>query len=218
MRLGFEPATVVDVGVGNGTFVLYEHFPRAHHLLIEPLEEFRPVLEEIARRYDADHVLAAAGDRPGTAQINVHSYLEGSSMLVEKGHHDDVVRRSVPVVTLDDVCRSRNLVGPYLLKVDVQGGELQVLAGAGGVLVQTELVILEVSLFQFVEEGPQFADVVAYMKDRGFVVYDIAGGYTRPLDGALAQVDLTFVKEGGRFRTSHLYDPPGGPGASEQSP
>ena len=218
VRLGFEPMSVIDVGVGHGTFVLYERFPRAHYLLIEPLEEFRPVLEEIARRYDAEHVLAAAGDRDDTVQINVHSYLEGSSLLVEKGRHDDVVPRTVPMVSLDAVCRTRRLAAPYLLKVDVQGGELQVLAGAGEVLTQAEVVILEVSLFQFVEGGPQFADVVAYMKDRGFVVYDIGGGYTRPLDGALAQVDLTFVKEGGFFRSSHLYDPPGGSGAPEPKP
>jgi hypothetical protein len=43
------------------------------------------------------------------------------------------------------------------------------------------------------------------MKDRGFVAYDLFGAHTRPLDGALAQVDIVFVKERGRFRQSHVY-------------
>ena len=43
------------------------------------------------------------------------------------------------------------------------------------------------------------------MKDRSFVVYDIIGCNYRPYDGALAQVDLVFVKEDGRFRKYHYY-------------
>jgi hypothetical protein len=46
------------------------------------------------------------------------------------------------------------------------------------------------------------------MKDRGFVVYDICGFVQRPLDGALAQVDLAFVKENGHFRKCHDYAAP----------
>jgi len=43
------------------------------------------------------------------------------------------------------------------------------------------------------------------MKDRGFVVYDIFGGHNRPLDGALGQIDMAFVKENWQFRKSHFY-------------
>lgn len=45
----------------------------------------------------------------------------------------------------------------------------------------------------------------SYIKDHGFVVYDIFGGHTRPLDGALVQVDMTLVKENGHFRKHHFY-------------
>jgi hypothetical protein len=43
------------------------------------------------------------------------------------------------------------------------------------------------------------------MRERGFVAYDIFGGHTRPLDGALGQIDMAFVRESGRFRTHHAY-------------
>jgi FkbM family methyltransferase len=208
VSLGFQPKTVIDVGVGGGTYDLYESFPQAVHLLVEPLAEFQQVLDGISRRYRAEYVVAAAGASEGMATLNVHSHLEGSSLLREKGYHDDIAPRRVPLVTLDSLCRSRRLTGPFLLKVDVQGGELEVLKGASEVMRESDLVILEVSLFEFVEGGPQFYEVVSFMKERGFVVYDISGGHTRPLDAALAQVDLTFVKENGWFRQSHLFDPP----------
>ena len=43
------------------------------------------------------------------------------------------------------------------------------------------------------------------MKNLGFVVYDIFGEQFRPLDGALGQIDMAFVKERGIFRTDHAY-------------
>jgi len=201
-RLGFRPQTVIDVGVGHGTFDLYEKFPDATHLLIEPLEEFEEDLKEISRKYKAEYILAAAGAKPGITLINVHHDRTSSSIFKEaEGSHVDGIPREVPVVTIDDLCNKRNLRGPYLIKIDVQGAELVVLNGAEKVLEDTELIILEVSLFQFYINGPQFYDVVSYMKDRGFVVYDIFGGHNRPLDGALGQIDMAFVKENGQFRS-----------------
>lgn len=205
-RLGFSPQTVIDVGVASGTFELYDAFPNARHLLIEPLEEFRPALEEITRQFNAEYVIAAASDKSGRIVINVHPTLEGSSILKEvEGSHVDGVERVVPAVTIDDLCNERNLREPYLVKVDVQGAELKVLNGGKKTLKETDLVILEVHFFQFFVNGPQFHDVVGYMKDRGFVVYDCFGGYYRPLDGALAAMDIAFVKENGQFRMQHFF-------------
>jgi hypothetical protein len=111
----------------------------------------------------------------------------------------------VPVARVDALVAQRGLPGPYVLKVDVEGFELDVLAGAEAILPQTELVLLEVSLFRLNGANPQLGDVVCAMRDRGYVVYDIYNGHLRPLDGALAQVDLAFVRDDGRFRRSHDY-------------
>jgi hypothetical protein len=43
------------------------------------------------------------------------------------------------------------------------------------------------------------------MKERGFVTYDLVEGHNRPLDNALAQKDVFFVKENGLFRESHNW-------------
>jgi len=82
---------------------------------------------------------------------------------------------------------------------------LKVLDGANGSLEKAELVILEVQFFQFMRDIPEFADVIAYMKERGFVAYDCFGSAYRPLDGALAAMDIAFVKEKGRWRENHAF-------------
>lgn len=203
-HLGFRPVTVVDIGVADGTFELYESFPEAQHLLLEAAHEFEPVLRWIARRYQADYLVAAADERTGSASLEVSSDLHDASLLDTRQGSS----RMVPTVTVDAACRERGLRGPYLVKVDVQGAELRALAGASGVLEETEVVVIEASLFEFRTGIPEFSYVLNWMRQRGFVVYDIIGGYTRPLDGALAQVDLAFVRVDGRFRSDHRFATP----------
>ena len=138
--------------------------------------------------------------------MHVHKDWVGSSIYREtEGKHVDGKDRTVPLKTLDTLCHECELSGPYLIKVDVQGAELDVMAGAKQVLGQTEMVILETSLFQFFVDGPQFHDTVSVMREYGFVVYDIFGLQYRLLDGALSQVDLLFVREEGIFRQQHVY-------------
>jgi FkbM family methyltransferase len=207
--LGLRPQTVIDAGVAYQTSELYEEFPESNILLIEPVAEFEPFLREICTAYKGQYVLAAAGAAPGSALLNVHADQVESSFLREiEGPAVDGTPRQVPVVTIDQMCAEKSLKGPYLIKVDVQGAELQVLAGAQGTLDETEAVLLEIALFGTMIGGPQLYDVVARMKEFGFVVYDIYGFNYRPLDQALAQIDMVFVREDGRFRESHVFATP----------
>jgi hypothetical protein len=43
-------------------------------------------------------------------------------------------------------------------------------------------------------------EVTAFMQEHGFCAYDICGLVRRPLDEALCQMDLLFVKESSRLR------------------
>ncbi|NTW88246.1 MAG: FkbM family methyltransferase [Desulfobulbaceae bacterium] len=206
VKMSFSPKTVIDVGVAYGTNDLYEKFPKAGHLLIEPLEEYKGVLEKISKKYHAQYELAAAGAVAGSIEINVHPDLSGSSVFKENEESDvNGKPRQVKMITLDDVCGSRKLSGPFLIKLDTQGFELNVLEGAKKILDETEVIILEVSFFRFYQYGPQFFEIVKWMKDHGFVAYDLFGGQNRPLDGALAQIDMVFVKENSYLRKDHFY-------------
>lgn len=206
-NLGFNPATVIDVGVAGGTPTLYSTFPRAYFLLVEPLSIFEPQLQKILETHRGSYVLAAAGAKTGRVIYNVHTrYLEGSSLFKEAmGHEADGEEIEVPLVRLDDAVKERGLSGPFLIKVDVQGAELEVLEGAPSTLNKAEVAVLEVSLFQFMKGAPEFHDVIAFMKACGFVAFDIILGWNRPLDNALGQVDIVFVKEDGCFRKDHSF-------------
>jgi len=217
--LGFRPGTVIDVGVAYGTHELYETFPEARQVWVEPLTEFEPTMRKLASKYQAEIIMAAAGAEEGEATLHVHPDLIGTSLLEEsEGAHADGVPRQVPVVRLDHVCRERRSPGPYLLKMDTQGAELQVLLGADGILPQTEVIIMEVMMFEMLRGCGTLHEILPFMAERGFVAYDIFGNHARPLDGALAQVDMVFVKRAGRFRASHHYASREGRAAMDRPP
>jgi Methyltransferase FkbM domain len=90
---------------------------------------------------------------------------------------------------------------PVFLKVDTQGAELEVLKGLGNRIGEIDLLILETTMMPARHGIPQFADVVRFCDDAGFAVYDVLEGHMRALDGALAQIDLAFVRKDSVLRS-----------------
>jgi FkbM family methyltransferase len=209
--MGIAPSTCIDVGVADGTYELYETFREAAHLLVEPMAEFEPVMQLIVAEYGAEYVIAAADEEAGTCELEVSADLHGVSLLKDE---NEITRRTrtVQKVRIDDLVAERQLSGPFLLKVDVQGAELRVLGGAERTLTESGAVVLETSLHRFYASMPLIHEVIGYMHARGFVPYDIFGGYNRPLDGALAQVDVVFVPEESPLRSDERFQAPGDSG------
>lgn len=206
---GVTIATVLDVGaaLGDWSHECARMFPNARYLLIEPLDEFAEALSRVVGAMPrAEHVRAAATATDGEVSFNVHADLVGSSVYREaEGGGIDGVPRTVPTVSLDSLVRERNCSGPYLLKVDVQGAELDVLRGGTRVLSEAESVILEVSFLEFFEGGSLAYEVIAEMHERRFVIYDIVDLLDRPLDGTLAQANMVFVPEASVARREKVF-------------
>lgn len=205
-RFGFEPQTIIDIGVLGGTQELYDAFPGAKLYLFEPNPECEPALKRIAEQYGAKYWLTAAGPQPGTMDFWVRPADPGASSMSDVGGNSS--RISVPVVRVDQVLKSDDIKQPAILKIDVEGFELDVIAGCTGLLDQIEMVILETRFFRYHERMAEFAEVVASMRDLGYVVYDVLDGAYRPRDGVLDFVDLVFVRHNGflRSRISIQYD------------
>ena len=201
---GFEPRTIIDVGVAWGTNDLYNRFPNATFVLVEPLLEFKEQIEAIQKRVQAIFVPAAAGAKSGTKiEMYVKPHTSGSSVFAELDKGGGIgEKREVDVVALDDVVRDQDLQGPFLLKIDAEGGELDVLAGASAVLRESEAVILEVTFIPKLVGAPDFFAVVKRMDELGYAVYDLFNFVVRPHDKALFQADCCFVRQTSGLRAS----------------
>ena len=203
---GLTGSTVIDVGAASGTPSLYTTFPAAKHLLVEPLAEFQDHLANIVQRIDGVVFAGTAGAEPGEAVFNVHEDLSGSSLLKEaEGGGVDGRERIVPQSTLDHLVADYGFVGPFIVKVDTQGAELEVLKGASRVLSEAAFVVLEMSFHPFFLGGPEVVEVVEFMATRGLLPYDVVDLQYRPLDGALSQVDMAFVPPDSPLRRARGY-------------
>ena len=85
-----------------------------------------------------------------------------------------------------------------LLKLDLQGYELHALRGGAAFLRSAEAILTEVSFFAQAYEPP-IAELVSFLNDNGFQLYDVAALGGRPRDNRLKQGDLIFVRFGSQL-------------------
>ena len=201
----YSPATCIDVGAASGTLDIYDAFPKAHHIVFEPLPDFHQALKRSLTPYSHEIHHCALMEEPGEKVLLRHADKYGSSMMHKlTGQSSNLV--PVQVDTLDNVIGERDFSGGLLIKTDCQGADLFVIKGGLETLKKADVVIIEASMFRFWgAHHPDFYDIIHYMKERSFVLYDVLDGLFRPLDNALGQLDLVFVKEDGRFREDHVW-------------
>jgi FkbM family methyltransferase len=177
-RLGFRPATLIDVGVGNGTFDLYEAFPDSHLVLVEPLQEFFDGARKVLERRDGILIPSALGRREETRTILVQpEWNERSSFFarneIEEMGDAAAVSRDVPVTTLDALLGKHNWRGPFGLKIDAEGAELEVIRGAREFLKQCDFVIAELNIVNRFPDSYSFAEFVRALDEAGFELCDL---------------------------------------------
>lgn len=194
-RLGFRPAVVIDVGAfrGEWTRLCKRIFPTARVLMIEPQAPVQDDLLRLCGSLDGVqlvHALVGAADRDAVGFFGSGS---GASVLAEAGRSVPPAT-SYPMVTVDGVTQGTPFSRPDFVKLDVQGHELEVLAGGLAALASAEAVLMEVNLIGVYEGAAPFDRVVAFMAAQGFRLYDVCTFFRRPYDGALWQMDVIFVR------------------------
>lgn len=204
--LGFLPKNCLDVGSYEGLWTReFKHiFPDAAIMMIEGQLSKEPKLQKVKQDLkDIDYRIALLGATEAPVSFNI--YDTASSVLLE--HNDTGAKTETRnLVKLDNLLEGSNFNQPDFIKIDTQGYELEILKGGEKALSFAEFVLLEVSFLDIYINSPLVADKLAFMKEHGFVVYDICTLMKRPLDKALFQSDFLFVKEDSTFRKDKRWN------------
>jgi FkbM family methyltransferase len=202
----FIPKGIIDVGANSGewTQMALSVFPNTPVIMIEPQDEMEPFLNEVIKRIPNTYFIkAGAGREPGELVQTIWEDHAGSSFLptVNPESLKAGKQRRTKIITIDDaLAASFPQFVPELVKLDIQGFELEALSGAKTLFGKTEMFILEAALFSAMPNQPLVREIISFMFERGYELYDVPGHYRRPSDGALSQLDLAFVKASGMFR------------------
>lgn len=193
-----EPIGFMDIGARGGS-----------HTLVEPLHAyvsylgFEPDLDECHALNHNQHLKSywngfevlphALSNEFGKRTLNMLSFAANSSLLdlndmfVEryKMHEKWTVTHQVPLETcpLDHVIYDLNRGFKHsgeIIKIDVQGVELEILEGAKKLLSdQTVCMVAEVEFFQIYKDQKLFSDVELYLRSLGFSFYGFFTLHTR---------------------------------------
>lgn len=152
---GLQPDVVFDIGVDLGTPFLYAAFPSAHFALVDPRTECSAVMDGPDAPRHGTFFETALGLKKGNLTLHIpHSHKGPQGAMASFRTRTDsmsdrfikVDTRKVPVTTLDLL--SADIPGRFGIKIDTEGFEDEVLAGATETLKRTDFVILELSLVQ----------------------------------------------------------------------
>jgi FkbM family methyltransferase len=202
----FEISVVLDVGANRGQYaaMLREGGWRGRIVSFEPLSEAHAALERLAAADRGWQVAPrmALGERGGEVGIEVSAESDMSSILPQSAllraispSSAIIHREPTPLHRLDAVA------GAYLepddrvfLKIDAQGYEPQVLAGAGALMDRLCGIQLEMSLVPIYEGERDFRRTFDQLTAAGFEPYLLLPGYFERKLARQLQVDGVFMR------------------------
>ncbi len=181
--------TILDVGANKGQFslVALASNPGARIIAFEPMGPAAKRFRRLHQRAPNVSLMEIGlGDEDGERVFHISKHDDSSSFLPIAAVLPDLYpgteeacTTTFPVRRLDDVLRGADIVRPCLLKLDVQGFELEVLKGGVETLKSVDSVYAEVSFVELYEGQPLASDIISWLDSKGFT---LAGVYHTSFD------------------------------------
>lgn len=170
-----ELHTIIDVGANKGQFqkAAKYHFPDVEIHSFEPIPELYEKLLKTTKKTVKNYNLAL-GNEIGQLTFNKNKYNHSSSFYEISEHNknfpsSETTKINVNIERLDNLSSKFNFEGVTLLKLDVQGFELEVLKGGVNTIKQhINYIIVEINFVKLYENQPSFTKLNTYLNELGF--------------------------------------------------
>ena len=196
---------VLDVGAAAGQFArsLRSSGYAFRITSIEPLRESWYKLDFSSRQDSSWRVFrrCALGGFAEERYINISanndssSFLNATSKSIQAAPKSAQIRKElVQIYALDDLFSDIvSADDAVLLKLDVQGYEKEVIAGAATSISQIKAVLVEMSLVKMYQNQPLWLEMIQIMNNKGFTPFAVFKGFCDEKTGQSLQIDVLFV-------------------------
>jgi FkbM family methyltransferase len=183
-------STFVDVGANVGVYTAWASRcvrGSGRVLAFEPVPATREYLEHVVALNALANVRVvskALGAGTGSVSLWVVPHASGLTSVLAPVDESSARRVEVPMSTLDDELSIAGGATPTLVKIDVEGYEMEVLRGAVRTLSADDgpAVVFETEHDLFVRAGVRFADVPAWFEDRfGYRLFALLPSGLQPI-------------------------------------
>jgi FkbM family methyltransferase len=193
---GKQITKIIDVGANEGQFAFMARYswPNAQIDCFEPdTSAFARLKKNHATDQSISFYNCAVGSQQTELLLNLGETSAQNSILQEKGKNSQG-SITVPVKTLDAIYNTQ-LSGITLLKIDVQGYELEVLKGAKNLLSEITFILLEISLADLFVGGVEIDVIWQFMKNNGYKYHSVIDQYRDPQTQRILQMDVIFERK-----------------------
>ena len=190
-----DDPTVVDGGSNRGAWIesLLKMYERPVVYAFEPNPESLAIVrKKFAGMENVKVSEKALGSVAGTKSFLLSDNDVSSSFLqrAERSHGTAVTVKGTvqtSIVRLDDEIEKADVI-----KLDLEGYELEALKGAERLLKNTKVVVTEVEFEEIYKGAPLYEDIALYLRGKGFSLFNFYDSYTQR-DGQLTVADAIFA-------------------------
>lgn len=198
--------SVIDIGANVGQFALNIRalLPDA---AIYSFEAIPSVYEDLLQNFSSDEKFKAynvgLGNEQGKTTFYVNNFSDSSSFLKMTDTHKDNFpitshgEKTIEIIIdkLDNILSVKDLEQPYLVKLDVQGFEKEVILGGSNIIKNADYVISEVSFVELYEKQILFDTIYKMMKEFGFEYVGNFDQLASYVNGEIMQADAIFRRK-----------------------
>ena len=196
-KKNFYPVNIVDVGCGHGEWSkrMFKYFPNSNFYLFDANnnnEKYLKVLQNNIK--NINYKICLLSDK--IDKYKFYKMGSGSSIFEENTSHKRTIETLQSTTLFSELPKSISDFNNNLIKLDVQGAELKILNGLNNMLNFFEIIILEVSLYEYNKGAPLYFDVLKFMINNNYKLYDMFD-FKRlgKKNSFLLQFDCVFVRK-----------------------
>lgn len=192
-----KPDVIIDVGAADDFQVLHEAHDNCYSILIDPNKNYELVYENFLKHRNGEYHICALGENNYSGNYYLYPEKPYLSTLIKRKDVENLQfkKNKINIKTLDDIIDISLTSKTTILKIDVEGSEVNILNGASNILKDCDIIICECSLSNNFPGGHNFNEIFKIMTENKFNIKDILRVPRQHYNSFPAEVlDIVFTK------------------------